>query len=31
MQTVANVAKDATSWQEKEHIVGDALGIAVNL
>ena len=31
MQTVASVAKVATSWQEKEHIVGDVLGMAVNL
>ena len=28
MQSVAQVA---TLWQEKEHIVGDALGMAVNL
>ena len=31
MQTLANVAQVATSWQEKEHIVGDALSMAVNL
>ena len=26
-----SVSQVATSWQEKEHIVGDALGMAVNL
>ena len=31
MQTIASVAQVATSWQEMEHIVGDALGMAVNL
>ena len=27
MQTIASVAQVAISWQEMEHIVGDALGI----
>ena len=31
VQTVASVAQVATLWQEKEHIVGDSLGMAVNL
>ena len=31
MQTVASVAQVATSLQEKEYIVGNALGMAVNL
>ena len=31
MQTVTSEAQVATSWQEMEHIVGDALVMDVNL
>ena len=30
-EPVQSVAQVATSWQEKEYIVRDALGMAVNL